>query len=230
MSWANKNGQNIWRGESVFTDPLVLFLDEEQRRELLPKFYKQIKDSKDERTLGIFTSLVLENYVDDLLLAFMPGYSKKVFDLRKKLLIMSALKLLPMQIIDCAQLIRQVRNDFAHELGIDGFDGLPAERIEQIKQLCSRIYGSEHLENKTNYELFWNISFLAITGFSVYYSSAKVLRDRIDDPNFIKQIQSEAQRSHDNKIREIMQKPPIEIEQQGDLTVKRYPHGIVGIE
>ncbi len=92
---------------------------------------------KDERALVLVGALLVENAIDDLLLAFMPGYKKlsdnREFTFSMKTELAKTLGLCPPELFVSVDIVRKIRNDFAHQLTIDTFSKIP-EIVKRLRQ------------------------------------------------------------------------------------------------
>src|SRR5262249_40417519 len=119
--------------------------------------------------------------------------------LASKIALVYALKIIPEQITECADVIRLIRNSFAHDLNIDSF--AKTRYTARVQQLCSQIYGKEYIKAKSESELFWGISFLAIAGLSLYVPNVQQLRERLDDPRSEAEIREENRKKFEQAIK-----------------------------
>ena len=111
-------------GESLFWHTKVWLVADQVKgfQEDLDATWEHYKGVKDERLQALVGALCVESAVDRVLLAFAPGFKVFAEDIdftfSVKLKVLRSLKPLPSRIITACDLIRQIRNRFAHDLGI----------------------------------------------------------------------------------------------------------------
>jgi len=100
-----------------------------QLQEKINELFLKYKKIKDERLLGVICPMCVEFSLDVLLGSYIKNYKiynkeggPKAFDLKIKLL--KALNIIPEHIISPLELIRRIRNKFAHDLEASSFDEL----------------------------------------------------------------------------------------------------------
>jgi hypothetical protein len=108
----------------------------------IDELFLKYKDIEDERLLGIICSMCVELALDVLLESYIKNYEifkgtdrPTAFDLKIRLL--RALNIIPEHIIRPLELIKKIRNKFAHDLEANNFDVL--EEKGQIKGLKEQI-------------------------------------------------------------------------------------------
>ncbi len=182
-------------GETVFIKPINLIFDGHEARTELPEFFARLRGTTDHRSLVILSALVLENTLDVILGCLMPDF-KIIQDttLSSKIGILAALRLIPVHLTDCADLVRSVRNDFAHQLELETLAHLKVSRTARIAQLCRVIKGSKFDASKVDIqEQYWEVAFYSICGMRLYSDNVILLRSVISNPSFIAQVQKEAE-------------------------------------
>lgn len=91
------------------------------------------EELEDDRLLAMVGGMLVESAFDDLLSAIMPGFSElsKRRDITHSIKIdfTRAFRLVPPSLLDRVDLVRRVRNAFAHQLKIDKFKSLPNKTL-----------------------------------------------------------------------------------------------------
>jgi len=107
--------------------------------ELEPKLQQELSrvhDVKDDRLMVLLGSLVIENAVEGLLAAFMPGLAelrdKPDFSFSLKIAVARATRLVPSRVLGAADIIRSIRNEFVHNLEIDSFERIPPKLLSSM--------------------------------------------------------------------------------------------------
>jgi len=171
-------------GESVFFRPLVWCLGkniqttEKNIQTFLDKEWKHIVDLHDDRLLVLVGALLVENAINDFLMAIIPNY--KPFDKRReftfsmRIELARALQLCSSHIFNAADIIRDIRNDFVHDLSCDAFSKLPKGRLESMRYHYSNIDPSFDAKQTTDEMTFRKL--LCLTYFALLIYSKHVIR------------------------------------------------------
>lgn len=223
------------QGSCVFKRPLII-LDEHDKKETLPVFIQRLQGTVDHRSLALLGALVLEHHLDSMLSAFMPKYKKLTdksdsFTLSLKIAMLSALHLIPEHLTGCADVVKDVRNAFAHKLELDSFENLDGTIRDRIKTRCIEIHGTSYVKSKltTASEQYWEVLFFAVSGLCLYLSNVITLRSRLDNPEFIKELESTAQHQSTEAMAEIMKAKPISTRFENGLQIDTYERKIVHV-
>jgi len=192
----NKKGQ-------IFNQPFFDKINLQNWHEELPKLYKRIKSSKDERSFIILLSIVVEYHADKLLRIIIPGYKKlcerSEFSFSIKLCLLESLHIIPSQVFKFTDCIRKIRNEFAHNVHIDSLNELgeldksKSKLITNLTQLTSEYSGylvySKNHPNELKLH-FKDIANFVINAFREYEPNFIALRNEIDAPNFALELSS----------------------------------------
>ena len=89
----------------------------------IPKHFRMLDD---DRLTALVGALIVENSLETCLSASLLGYKKELFGSKDfffswKIAVAKSLRFCPNKILTCADVIRQIRNEFAHNLGIKDF-------------------------------------------------------------------------------------------------------------
>jgi hypothetical protein len=149
-------------GETLFRRFLVWCLP----REWEPTIQAEVDEvfarlnSADDRAVALVGALLVENAVNELVSAYVPGYNalaeNRDFTLSLRIELARALKLCPARLLGAADTVRAIRNDFAHELGTTGFDQCASKYIESARGHL-RIVQRKLSEGKTGREVFMSL-------------------------------------------------------------------------
>ncbi|MBP1311725.1 hypothetical protein MHH57_05570 [Paenibacillus sp. FSL H7-0442] len=122
-------------------------LDEEKKKEISSKNLEalvHIIPLKDDRLLLLTGALIIENSIDNYLSDFMSGYNalkeNRDFSLSMKIGLAKALALCPSKIFNYCNIIRLMRNDFAHNLQAKEIEGLPDRHKQTLYQYLLELY------------------------------------------------------------------------------------------
>ena len=133
------------------------------------------------------------------MLAFAPGYKdlaeRRETTLSLKIEFLKALRLIPPHILQAADIIRRVRNEFAHSISLDRFEELPPKLRGTMKALVRQLYGDEETPLASVRAMFKALTFVAASGFLFYRLNFSVLREKLDEGRLIEQWRIEYART-----------------------------------
>jgi len=150
----------------------------------------------------------LEYQIDRFLKIFIPNHSILINDrssLSNKINIISAFNVIPEQFPEMLNIIRNIRNGFAHHLKFDSFEDLIAERNNNYnqKELRNLFNNIDQLEKTWHkYEndmcywsngkpmrlMFKDIWRVTLEGLRVYEGNVKLFRQETENKDFIKHL------------------------------------------
>jgi hypothetical protein len=182
-------------GDSAFWKPFLSIEEIEASNAELPDFFRRMEESGDDRSYVILTALILEYQYDSFLEILIPGFKNlrdnKDFSFSVKIELLRALRLIPPLIPRCADCIRQIRNEFAHNLEIEGIDGVKVDLIARAKALYNEVYEpyKQTHDSKTLREIFHGLAHWAIMGLRAYRPNVQALRLLINNSEFSTNLQ-----------------------------------------
>jgi len=217
-------------GSSVFTEP---FIDHEARPNQLPGFLQRIESTGDDRSFVIVSAVVVERYLDALLGAFIPKYNllteKREFTFSLKLDLLSAMRLIPPHILQLADVIRQVRNEFAHELDCNRLDELNSGLQSSMAQRTRDFYGEGDPHSSSPRMMFKGLTFAALAGFEIYRTNLSILREKMDDGILAAALGKECHERFMARIAAMKDRGPVKVEEREGWRYKYYDGGLVDI-
>lgn len=164
----------------------------------LPPFFKRLNKIEDDRSFIILATSVLEYQIDRFLKAFIPKHQILVNDktnLVTKINIIRAFNLIPEHFPDMLDVLRNIRNDFAHNLKIDSFENenesekLPLHIGEMRrfwntfqKDMC---YWTEGKPLRLMFKDIWRV---CLEGLRVYESNIRLFRQETEKKEFINHL------------------------------------------
>lgn len=93
--------------------------------------------TEDDRLVAVIAALCLESAIDALLTSVAPGFKPYVedtdFTFSIKIKMVKALRLLPARILTSCDLVRQMRNRFAHNVDKKRFEDLEAKYLDKLE-------------------------------------------------------------------------------------------------
>lgn len=190
--------------------------------------FERLSESGDDRSKSILAGIIVEHHLDRLLKLLFIDYKfltdRSDFTFSFKISILKSLRLIPDNIITMCDCIRKVRNEFAHNFEINKIDEVNKNLQNQILQL--------YVENtKINNELPLNKKFTSIYnlgsgGLRSFEQNIKLLREKIDDPSFQKELYNINEKRTDEFHKNLIAAGPIEIIDLGHQIEERYPNGL----
>jgi hypothetical protein len=162
-------------GEAVFTDVFIECIktnsDAQNFVDEINAAIKPAWEARDERLVALISELLIENAIEKYLSAFSTGYNelmdKKDFTFSLKIATAKALRLSPPQIFYCADVIRKVRNEFAHNIEVKRFCNLKPELLAQINE-AYRIMAGNPKKVQNAVQAFQILTVLLVTTLSMY--------------------------------------------------------------
>jgi len=184
------------KGESVFYRPLsdvCTHLVVAQLQKEIDDDLQHVVSLNDDRLLALIADLLVENAVENYLLAIIPRYekdlSKKVEfqSLSFKIAVAKALCLSPPRLFEGAAVVREVRNQFVHNLEIESFSNLPTGKQDKIDNILA-CYGEKTAKGKSLPEKFKTLTFLTILGLRIYIRHVQLLNSFLRDERFLNSL------------------------------------------
>jgi hypothetical protein len=207
------------------------------RENPLPELFRKTEDLKDDRLLAIVTALIVEDRLDTALDSFLPRYARLTgamdFTFSMKIALMEALALVPPRILSAADLIRKIRNEFAHHLDLDAFSGLKPKFITDVINLRANVYGvfgvDERKPEATFLEEYKSLAFFCIVGLDAYRENLSFLRSYIETPEFIGALFKKSASENEDQMKAVLAKRPLSVEMRDGHRIENYEKGVVKI-
>lgn len=152
-------------------------------QEDLDATWKHYKDIKDERLLALVGALCVETSVDRVLRSFAPGftaYSEDVdFTFSVKLKVLRSLKPLPARLMTSCDLIRQIRNKFAHDLSMKALVDLDPKLLNRLTTQVQEFNPAPR--DPVDYERqFRDLAGFVMMGLNIYATQLHALRQFLE--------------------------------------------------
>lgn len=159
----------------------------------VPKHVNNFNQYSEDRNAVIYFALFVEYHINKILEILFPkfdsflGISKT--NISVKINILRAFLLFPSQIFDALHCIKEIRNEFAHEIEIvnlEDFKNLPPDRqkktIEKLIKLTDTYQGDFEYEkiNDTLRNRFKSLCMNSITALRLYQPLIQELREKIN--------------------------------------------------
>lgn len=164
----------------------------------MPPYFKRLNKINDDRSFVILACSVMENQIDRFLKTFIPKSEiliKENTNLNNKILLIQAFNLIPPHFLLIMNTIRNIRNDFAHNLNIDSFSDSEKSKkmpthIKEMKRLWEKFendmcYWNEGDTLRFMYKDLWRV---CVTGLRIYESNVRLFRQETEKPEFIESL------------------------------------------
>lgn len=186
------------QGESLFHMPLSnVAADTRDVMELIGR----MQTYGDARSKALLAALVSEGTINAVLREVMPRYESVLEKDNNcthsiKIKMLAALNLIPHHLTRAADMVREVRNEFAHNLAIDSLADLP----EKITRKLFHYYTERHIDppekrNDLDY-VFDIVAYGATAGIAAYRVALRDLNEAIRDPAFEQRLSTNAAHRH----------------------------------
>lgn len=176
-------------GESLFWNAKEWLLRGERISELqkhLDELWVHYRDIKDDRLLALVAALAVENSLDLLVQAFAPDFRQYKEDLDFKFSVKTkvarSLKLVPSRILNCCDLVRQFRNEFAHHLEYQSFSAFDAKHLNRLHPYVQS-FNSQKRDPADHTALFRELVGFTLVALRIYTYQIADLRDFIMQPS-----------------------------------------------
>lgn len=189
-----------YSSKSILKQPFFELIDLSKWSKEMGDFYERVNETTDERSFVVLMTLVVEYHVDAILRAFFPNNKDLLeninFTFALRVSILKSLRLIPDKIFDFADIVRKIRNEFAHKIEIDKIielDEYPKGKklIKTLDSLCKRYEESLTYSKyqQDNYrEKFKDIANFAISALREYEPAVNLIRTEIERSDFLGEI------------------------------------------
>ncbi len=215
---ANEKRQGICMGvpgAAVFHKPFFTL-----RQNELPELFKKVEGLNDHRLLAIVTALIVENRIDKLLETFCPRYNRlseqREFGFSLKIRMLESLSLIPQTITDACHIVREIRNDFAHQLEKTTLADIAPKALAHLESFYRDVGSSDIPElEDIHFNRFKFASFVAIVCLDAYCVNLGKLRTKISNQDFIASLGIEVNEEREKMMQESRSNGPIFVRKNG---------------
>jgi hypothetical protein len=158
-------------------------------------YIKKINNSVDDRAYVIFAAGLLEKQISEILYLIFPKHKfleeSECFTFSMKIRILKATSLLPNQILNFADLVRELRNVFAHNIEIENFEDFSKipkldKKLKKLDSYCSEwssnlVKSQFKSDPRTKFDDLYRLS---LGGLFCYETNVKILFETIWDQEF----------------------------------------------
>ena len=187
------------QGETIFRHPLAYIIADHgpQLQSELDEMWTHYKDISDERLLALVAALCIENAVQGLLESFSSGFAELredsgcTFSLKIKMA--RALRLVPARIFASCDLIRQIRNEFAHHLHKKELSQLDENKYLQKLAAHVAAFNPAERDKDLHAEMFKQLVSFVIIALRTYTHHVLRLREYLDTMTFQENLKRRAE-------------------------------------
>lgn len=164
----------------------------------LPPFFKRLNKIEDDRSFVILATSVIEYQIDRFLQCYIPDHQILINDktnLVTKINLIRAFRLIPNHFPNMLDCLRNIRNDFAHNLSIDSFeDSEKSEKLPTHLKDLDRLwhmfesdmcYWKEGKPMRLKFKDVWRVS---LEGLRVFESNVRLFRQETEKMEFIEHL------------------------------------------
>jgi hypothetical protein len=167
------------KGKSLWQFPLMGIGSGSRMEEIL----SHTKDVNDHRMLSLLTALLVENRVEHILSEMLPNFKTLLdntdFTFSMKIRLLEAFNIIPIQLIRSADIIRKIRNKFAHDLTIMKFEDLDKKILSKLISYREYIYQDKETKEqkaelkKSHFKSYKSLSWYCLIGLDSYIKNAE---------------------------------------------------------
>lgn len=200
------------QGKTLFHQPVVdvfASMEDQFKADGLRSTLNRMQNYEDDRSMVLLAALASEAVIDKLLAALIPRYVAELRDQRDmsfsmKIRLLKALEIVPKHLTEAADLVRMVRNQFAHKLTVetladlriegDGEAKVDADNIvNKMQQYCARQRIPPNDQRDDLVHVFDAIAMIATVGLAAYVHMVRDLNAAIREPAFEQELRRRAE-------------------------------------
>jgi hypothetical protein len=187
-------------GETLFRHALAYVVAEQgpKIQSEMDELWSHYKDVSDERLLALIAALCIENSIQELLQALGPGFSQLEDDVNYtfslKIKTARALRIIPSRILTGCDLIRQIRNEFAHHLDTKQLSQLDPKKY--LEKLAAQVFAFNSADrDKANHSaMFSSLVGFVLMALRTYIQHVRRFREYLDANDFRESFKAWAER------------------------------------
>jgi hypothetical protein len=215
--------------KTVFLKPFQDFENTDANNQLTFEFHNKIKLTGDHRSRVILSGIIVEYHIDRLLKILFIDYKhlteKSEFTFSFKISLLKSLRIIPQNILTNCDCIRKVRNEFAHNLGLEIIDNLDQKILSNVIQCFSDLKSNSNI--KSHIGRFESIHFFTTGYLRSYEQNFRLLREKMDSEEFIDGLEKLNQERTFKSMDELIKKGPINIIEKGGKIEEYYKNNFV---
>ena len=141
--------------------------------------WRHYRDVTDDRLVALVAALCIENSIDELLLSIAPGCHQckedQDFTLSVKIKTVRALRVIPARILTACDLVRKVRNGFAHQVTLKRFEDVP-DKLREALEPSVRSFNVATRDPREAQRLFKDLVGFILAALRIYTEHVAHLR------------------------------------------------------
>lgn len=181
-------------GGSILRRPLVWLLPLDRMAEFqgeLDNYWAHYKDLADERAVVLVGALCVEDCLDRMINAFFPAsmvlHENRDFSFSLKIDLVHACKLIPSRILHHCDLVRKLRNDFAHNLQLQTLSDWGDEKFQAVNQAILT-YDQSYDVSLSPRKRFEDLVAFVCVALRIYTTHVESMRAFLDTADFMKSL------------------------------------------
>lgn len=194
-------------GECMFTRAGVFGSFEPKDR---PRLYAKTLEAEDDRLFALVASLAVEHRLERLMAAWLPDFDTEdidfTFSIRLRML--EAAKIIPPQIIRAADVVRRVRNAFAHDIDVSRCEDLDKKVLGRLRACHVELFGEEDARSKLPRQHLQSAMFTADSGFDRYTPTLRWMNIYLRSDAFRTIMDEEGKKEHREFVRTVKDRGP----------------------
>jgi len=177
-------------GETLFWHALAHIIADRgpQLQGELDDLWVHYRGIADERLLAIVAALCIENAIEELLEALSPGFAQlrddAGFTFSLKIKTARAIRVMPSRILGSCDLIRQIRNEFAHHLEKKQLSQLDDKKYLQKLAAQVAAFNPAERDRALHAALFRDLVGFVLIALRTYIQHVLRLREHLDTKTF----------------------------------------------
>lgn len=180
------------KGGSLFTQPFTkgMFDGHSDPNNYVSKMFK----TGDDRSKVLVAAMVSESFIDDMLGLLLPKYSLLLedsnnFTFSTKIKLLESFEVVPRHLTVAADLIRRVRNEFAHNLHVDSLTQVKGPILDKLRTLYSQRKIRTDKGPGDISVLFDSIAFMATSWLNFYRVNIQLYAQAVREPQFLQALE-----------------------------------------
>jgi uncharacterized protein YutE (UPF0331/DUF86 family) len=189
------------QGETLFFMPIAdrfAHMEDQLKEDGLRDLLNRSESYGDDRSKVLVGALAAEAVLDKALGILLPKYLQ-AFDNKKELTfsiktkILRAMAVIPPHLLEALDILRGIRNAFAHDIKLDELDKIPEKLIDKMENFYVRREIEPQEKRKDIHHLFDTTVQIATIGIYAYFPLIQDLKETIRNPTFEENLRNQAE-------------------------------------
>ena len=165
----------------------------------LDEYWAHYKNLADERAVVLVGALCVEDCLDRMINAFFPASKilreNRDFTFSPKIDIIEACKIIPSRILHHCDLVRKLRNDFAHDLKLKTLSDWGDKKFQAVDQAIKSYQPSYDLSVSPRKRFEGLVGFICVA-LKAYTTHVQGMRTFLDSEDFMKSLSDFKEKEH----------------------------------